>query len=133
MSIFSIRHGQTVALAPFYKMFLSKLNLLIYFYFSFTNKMAANFVYFDLETSGTAGEEIIQIGAVGSRNSDPKFSVFAYPKGAISIYATNIHGISMVKTLGSRYRGCLSHCPCNRVVLISVPSVRTDIETSHLR
>jgi hypothetical protein len=35
----------------------------------------------------------------------------------------------MVKTLGSRYRGCLSHFPFNRVVSISV---RTDIETSHL-
>ena len=58
--------------------------------------MAANFVYFDLETSGTADEEIIQIGATGSRNSDPEFSVFAYPRGAISVYAENIHGISKV-------------------------------------
>ena len=59
--------------------------------------MKARFVYFDLEHSGTVDEEIIQIGARGSRNDDSDFSVFAYPNGEISDYVTNyIHGISKV-------------------------------------
>ena len=57
-------------------------------------------VYFDLEMSGTAKEEIIQIGAVGSSIPRPEFSVFAYPRGKISSYVTNnIHGIQKVLNL----------------------------------
>ncbi len=59
--------------------------------------MPARFVYFDLELSGTSDEEIIQIGASGSRNDEPEFSVFVYPNGEISDYVTdNIHGIYKV-------------------------------------
>jgi hypothetical protein len=54
-------------------------------------------VYFDLETSGTSIPEIIQIGAVGSRNGGPLFSTFLYPKRGISQWVTNnIHGIQKV-------------------------------------
>ena len=56
--------------------------------------MTPRFVYFDLETSGTSDEEIIQIGAVGSRGDDPSFSEFLMPNGNINEYCTdNIHGI----------------------------------------
>ena len=59
--------------------------------------MTARFVYFDLELSGTSDEEIIQIGASGSRDDEPEFSVFAYPNGEISDFVTeNIHGIYKV-------------------------------------
>ena len=59
--------------------------------------MSARYVYFDLELSGTSDEEIIQIGASGSRNDEPEFSVYAYPNGEISDFVTNyIHGISKV-------------------------------------
>jgi DNA polymerase III epsilon subunit-like protein len=57
----------------------------------------ARFVYFDLENSGTSEQEIIQIGATGSRNDEPSFSAFLYPEGEISQYVTdNIHGIEKV-------------------------------------
>ena len=59
--------------------------------------MANKFVYFDLETTGTPAQEIIQIGAVGSRNDVPHFNTYLMPTGPISTFCTaNIHGISRV-------------------------------------
>ena len=59
--------------------------------------MAARFVYFDLETSGTKAQEIIQIGAVGSRNDEPEFNTYLLPFGTIAPFCTdNIHGIYKV-------------------------------------
>lgn len=56
--------------------------------------MPGRFVYFDLETSGTKDQEIIQIGAVGSRNDEPEFNKYLIPFGPISSFTTeNIHGI----------------------------------------
>ena len=62
--------------------------------------MSVRYVYFDLETSGTSDQEIIQIGATGSRNDEPSFSAFLYPNGDISDFVTdNIHGIEKVNFL----------------------------------
>ena len=59
--------------------------------------MSASYVYFDLETSGTSDQEIIQIGATGARNDEPSFSTFLYPNGNINDYVTEyIHGIKKV-------------------------------------
>ena len=62
--------------------------------------MSGRFVYFDLETSGTPAQEIIQIGAVGSRNVEPYFNIYLLPFGSITPYCTHkIHGIYEVKPL----------------------------------
>jgi DNA polymerase III epsilon subunit-like protein len=62
--------------------------------------MSASYVYFDLETSGTSDQEIIQIGATGARNDEPSFSTFLYPNGDINEYVTeNIHGIEKVQNI----------------------------------
>jgi DNA polymerase III epsilon subunit-like protein len=62
--------------------------------------MVGRFVYFDLETSGSKVQEIIQIGAVGSRNDEPEFSNYLLPFGSIAPYCTdNVHGIYKVGNL----------------------------------